>query len=163
MEGGVGGEGDEKSPRFPNLMGVIRSSEQRRLPPINSQAWEMNSRGPESDLTLIGIDLTRKFRRLMSEEAFFFLPSSGPRALPPRTHETPQPLISLQKHHGDGGVVSEERTAPRQNTKTPPQFYFGRGFIKATVAAGAAKYKKKCFHLSNREKFKTVPPCGHRF
>lgn len=71
MEGGGGGEGDEKSPRFPNLMGVIRSSEQRRLPPINSQAWEMNSRGPESDLTLIGIDLTRKFRRLMSEEAFF--------------------------------------------------------------------------------------------
>lgn len=145
-------------------MGVIRSWEQRRLPPINSQAWKMNSRGPESDLTLIGIDLTRKFRRLMSEEAFFPLPSSGPRALPPRTHETPQPLISLQKHHGDGGVVSEERTAPRQNTKTPPHFYFGRGFIKATLAAGAAKYNKiKCFPLSNGEKFKTVPPRGHRF
>lgn len=74
MGKGGGGVVDEKSPRFTNLMGVIRSSEQRRLPPINSQAWKMNSRGPESDLTLIGIDLTRKFRRLMSEEAFFFSP-----------------------------------------------------------------------------------------
>lgn len=134
-------EVDEKSPRFSNLMGVIRSLEQQRLPPINSQAWKMNSRGPESDLTLIAIDLTRKFRRLMSEEAFFFLPSNGPRALPLRSRKTLQPLISLQKHQGDGSVVSEERTSPRQNTTTPPQLYFGQGFIKATLEAGAVKYK----------------------
>lgn len=143
------GEVDEKSPRFPNLMGVIRSWEQRRLPPINSQAWKMNSRGPESDLTLIGIDLTRKFRRLMSEEAFFSLPSSGPRAPPLRTRKTLQPLISLQKHQGDGSVVSEQRTSPTQNTTTPLHFYFGQVFIKATLAARAAKYI-----IRNGEKWK---------
>lgn len=73
---------------------------------------------------------------MMTEKAFFF------KQVVPRLRRctSTKPIIAVQKHY-NSIAASEERKVPRQNTKTPPQFYFGQGFIKATLAARAVKYK----------------------